>query len=191
MPVDRITPAHQVRTTLLVSAIQAFRARGLYDAYVGHLNPQARLSLLSLIAGQWAPIGLAEQHYRAADRLGLSVDAIEAIGSEVADRINKSALSVMVKMGKEAGATPWSALGHAHRLTNMNWRGSDVRVLKLGPKEARYDWLGQPCAAVPYFVVSFGGFLRSLTSLFCTRTYARVVTDRCSPTQISYRLSWV
>ena len=183
--------ATHARSTLIVSGIQTFRARGLYERYTANLPQAERVEIVSLIAGQWIPIDLALDHYRAADRLGLGDDVIESIGAEVAERINKSALSVMVKMSKEAGVTPWSALANAHRLTDVNWRGSDVAVRRLGPKEARYDWVGQPCAQVPYFIASFGGFLRSLASLFCSKAYTRVVPGRTSATTLSYRLSWV
>jgi hypothetical protein len=185
------TPAvTEVRSTLIVSAIQTFRARGLHAQYLETLGPDLRERIVSLIAGQWIPVDLAIEHYRAADGLGFDSATIDAIGADVADRVSKSSLSIMVKMSKSVGVTPWTALANAHRLNDINWRGGDVRVWKLGPKDARFDWHGQPCAQVPYFVISFGGFLRALTSLFCTKAYTRVQSDRCSPTSISYRLSW-
>jgi hypothetical protein len=187
----RVPRASHARSTLLVSGMQTFRSRGLYDRYKTNLPEATRADLLSLIAGTWVPIDLALEHYRAADRLGLDALTIDSIGAEVADRINKTALSVMVKMSKEIGVTPWSALTSCHRVTDVNWKGSDVTVVKLGPKDARYEWVGQPCAEVPYFVTSFGGFLRSLASLFCTRAYTRPVPERCTASSVSYRLSWV
>jgi hypothetical protein len=153
-----------VRSTIIVSGLQAFRARGLIAAYQAHLPEHARASLLGLVA---------------------------SIGADVAERIHKSPLSVMVKMSKELYVTPWTALAGSQRLKDINWKGSEVHVVKLGPKEARFDWIGQPCAAVPYFVTSFGGFLRSLVSLFCTKAYVCTMPDQTSPTSISYRLSWV
>ena len=62
--------------------------------------------------------------------------------------------------------------------------------MKLGPKEARLDWVGIPYAAVPYYVTSFGGFLRALLQLFCTKAYTRIVPEHSSPMTVSYRLSW-
>ncbi len=190
-PREQVRPASLVRSTIIVSGLQAFRTRSLIEAYQEHLPEYARAPLLGLVAGQWIPVGLAVDHYRAADRLGLDAPTIESIGADVAERIHKSPLSVMVKMSKELYVTPWTALASSQRLKDINWKGSEVHVVKLGPKDARFDWIGQPCAEVPYFVTSFGGFLRSLVSLFCTKAYVCAMPDQASPTSMSYALSWV
>ncbi|MGH7271071.1 MAG: hypothetical protein ACREJ3_11630 [Polyangiaceae bacterium] len=190
-PSGRAPMVTAIRSTLIVSAIQALRARGLYDSYVEQLASERRDEIASLIAGAWIPVQLGLDHYAAADRLGLDRATIESIGGDVGERVNKSMLSILVKLSKEVGVTPWSALAYAHRMRDLMWRGSDVAVLKLGPKDARFDWAGQPLSDIPYFAVSFGGFLGALAGLFCTKIYTRRVLEHCSPTSISYRLSWV
>jgi hypothetical protein len=190
-PTSRTPVATEIRSTVIVSGLQALRARSLQDAYTAQLTPSVRSEVQSLIAGKWMPIALGLEHYRAMDRLALDPGTVDAIGAEVADRLNRSALSIAVKLSKEAGVTPWTALSHAHRITDINWRGSDVMVHKLGPKEARYDWIGQPCASIPYFIAGFGGFLRALVALFCTRAFVRPVPERCTASATCYRLSWV
>jgi hypothetical protein len=183
--------ASQIRSTVIVSGLQAVRARSLYETYMTGLAPEARADVQALIAGNWMPIALGVEHYRAMGRLSLSAADVDAIGAEVADKLNRSALSIAVKLSKEAGVTPWTALSQAHRITDINWRGSDVMVEKLGPKEARYDWVGQPCASVPYFVAGFAGYLRGMVALFCSRAFVRAIPERASPTTASYRVSWV
>lgn len=183
--------ATHVRSTLIVSSLQTLRSRGLLERYLTHVDAKKRDELLALIAGTWVPIELGLDHYRAADKLGLDSKLIDGIGAEVGERINASFLSFVVRMSKEAGVTPWTALGRAHRLRELTWKGSDLSILKLGPKDARFDWGGLPYAVVPYFVTSFGGFLRGLIGLFCTKVYARPVPDKMAPTFISYRISWV
>ncbi len=182
--------ATHVRSTLIVSSIQTLRTHGMFDAYLANLDATHRDALLSLIAGAWAPIELGLAHYRAAQRLGLDTSTIESIGAEVGERVNKSALAVVVKMSRQAGVTPWTALGRAHRLRELTWRGSDLAIWKLGPKDARLDWVGIPYAAVPYYVTSYGGFLRALLQLFCTKAYTRLVPEHSSPVSVSYRISW-
>jgi hypothetical protein len=76
-------------------------------------------------------------------------------------------------------------------MTELSWRGGDVAVYKVGPKDAVYVWAGQPCARVPYFVRSFCGLLRALATPFCMKAYAFVESGRCSPTSVGCRLSWV
>jgi hypothetical protein len=175
----------------VVSALQTVRARGLMDRYLETLPRPAHERILSLVAATWIPVELALDHYRAMDRLRLGDDVIDGIGAEVAERVNKSVLSIAVSLSKRAGATPWTALSVSHRINDTNWRGSDIAIYKLGPKEARYDWLGQPCASVPYFVTAFGGFLRGLGSLFSSKIYVRLAPGHCSSKSVSYRLSWV
>jgi hypothetical protein len=190
-PPSRIPNATEIRSTVIVSGLQALRARGLYEHYLEVLEPSVKPDIQSLIAGSWMPIDLGIHHYRAMGRMPLDAPTVDAIGAEVADRLNRSALSIAVKLSKEAGVTPWTALSHAHRITAINWKGSDVMVRKLGPKEARYDWAGQPCASVPYFLAGFCGFLRALTALFCTRAFVRLVPEGCTSMNVAYRISWV
>ncbi len=149
-PNGRGSGATHVRSTLIVSSIQAFRARNFFDPYVALLSPSDRDALLSMIAGTWAPIALGMAHYVAADRLGLDSGTVASLGASVGERLNKTMLSVAVKLSREAGATPaWTALGRAHRLRELSWQGSDLTVLKLGPKEARLDWVGDPLRRSP------------------------------------------
>ncbi len=190
-PAGSAPPVSEVRSTIIVSGIQALRSRGLYERYVEALSPSVREQFVTLIPGVWLAIDVGLEHYRAADRLALEPRAIEGIGGEVAERINKSVLSVAVQVSKLAGVTPWNALLLVHRINDLNWRGGDITVLKTGPKEALYEWTGQPCAAIPYFTTSFGGYLRALTALFSDKAHARVIQERCNDTTISCRLSWV
>jgi hypothetical protein len=184
-------PSTEVRSTMLVSGIQALRSRGLYDRYLAALPPHLRQQFMTLIPGVWLPIESAVEHYRAADKLALEARVIEGIGAEVAERINKGPLSVAVQVSKRVGVTPWTALALVHRINDLNWRGGDVAVYKVGPKEAIYEWTGQPCAGVPYFATSLGGYLRTLTSLFSDKAHARTLQERCTATTVSCKLSWV
>ena len=186
-----LSPVAEVRSTILVSGIQALRSRGLYERYVAALSPSVREKMQALVPGEWLPIEIGLEHYWAADKLALEPRVIEGIGVEVAERINKSVLSVAVQLSRRVGVTPWSALSLVHRINDLNWRGGDIAVYKTGPKEALYEWLGQPCASIPYFMTSFGGYLRALASLFSDKAHARPMQERWGPKTVSYRLSWV
>lgn len=181
----------EVKSTIVVTALRALRERGHYDRYVAELTPAQRGQLLGLTAGTWVPIALMLEHYAAVNRLKLDAATIESIGGEVGERMNKSVLSIALTLSRQAGVTPWTALATSHRMTDISWRGGDIAVYKLGPKDALYEWVGQPCARVPYFVTSFRGLLRALATPFCTKAYTEIETRRCSPTSVAYRLSWV
>jgi hypothetical protein len=116
---------------------------------------------------------------------------IEHIGTEVATRTWKHILAPVFAHATRDGLKPWEALLHAHETKDRSWRGTDIRIVKEGPTQARYEWAGQPCAAIPYFVISFGGFMRALVNLFARRAYYDVVSECCSSTTVTIRLSWI
>ncbi len=182
--------ATRVRSTLIVSSMQTLRKHGHYDAYVRQIDTRYRDDLVALTAGRWIPVELGLAHYQAADRLGLDVRAIDAYGAEVGERVSKSALSMVFRISREGGVTPWTAFARIHRLRIENWEGTDISITKLGPKDARLDWIGMPYASVPYYLTSFGGFLRAAVQLFSTKAYTRLVNVRTTPTSLSYRVSW-
>jgi hypothetical protein len=182
-------PATEARSTLIVSGIQTLRAKGLYDRYVDLLSPRLRQEIMSLVAGLWIPAELALEHYRTMDGLQLSTSAIEAIGAEVAERGSKTVLS-RGSAASQRNPTPWDRLVMAHRNLDNNWRGSDMRISKEGHSEALFTWAGQPCASVPYFVISWGAFLRSRVASVCRTANHRIVHEQCSATTIVIHLSW-
>jgi hypothetical protein len=179
----------EARSTLIVSGIQTLRARGLYERYVELLSPSLRQEIMSLVAGLWIPGNLALEHYRTMDKLGLDTSLIEAIGAEVSQRGARTVLKRAPTTNTDR--TPWKMFELIQRNLDTNWRGSDMMVIKEGPQEAISIWEGQPCASVPYFVTSWGGFMRASTSRYCTSAQHRYLPDRSSPTTIALSLSWV
>lgn len=185
-----LRPITQARSTIIVAGIQTLRAHNLFSQYLTILTPGLREELLGLVAGMWIPIDLALEHYRAADRLNIDPSTIEAIGGEVADRTYKSWLAPLLLRAKRADSTPWDTFAMAHENNDLTWKGGDTQILKEGPKQALYEWVGQPLASVPYFVRSFSAFMRALLNVSADRVYQRLVTERCSPTAICLRFTW-
>jgi hypothetical protein len=185
-----VEPVTEVRSTLLIAGIQSVRAQGLYEQYSDVLSSEVRESLVGLAGGIWVPVELAVAHYAAMDRLDIGRLTIEALGAEVAERAWKHILAPVFTRAKRIGPKPWEAFSHTHETVKLNWRGGDVQITKESPTQALYEWAGQPCANIPYFVTSFGSFMRALTNLFSSRAYYSVVPERSSPTTIALRLWW-
>ena len=82
-------------------------------------------------------------------------------------------------------------LGYANKLVGRTWMGSSFAGWKLGPKEARIDWIQQPAARYPYFRIAFGAFVASICERFSRKVYVRDMPARFKETVISYRVSWV
>ena len=163
LPVEPVT---EVRSTLLLAGIQSVRAQGLYPQYSDVLSPGVRERIVGLAGGIWVPVELAVAHYSALERLAIGRLTIEALGAEVAERTWKHILAPVFARAKRIGPKPWEAFSHTHETVKLNWRGGDVQITKEGETQALYEWVRQPCANVPYFVTSFGSFMRALTNLF-------------------------
>ncbi len=190
-PRATIALATHVRSTLLCSSLSALRARKLYDTYLGALPRDHHEAVMALVPGLWVPVELAVAHYGACDALPLTSLEIEDIGAEVSGRIHHSFIGVIVKISREAGATPWTVFAHSKKLRDLTWRGGDVAVTKLGPKEARFEWAGIPCASSRSYRTSFGGFLRAHAELVSRKAYAQPLARYCSERTLGYRMSWV
>jgi hypothetical protein len=186
-----IQPATEARSTFIVAGMQMLRAHNLFPRYMEALAPEWRERLLGLVAGMWIPVEVAIEHYRTADRLDIDGPTIDAIGAEVAQRTFKNALSPAFKRLKRPDIGPWDIFALSHENNEANWRGGDRQIIREGPRQALYEWAGQPCARVPYFNKSFAAFLRALVNMTCSRAYQHIVPERCSNTHLCVRITWV
>jgi hypothetical protein len=186
-----IQAATEVRSTLIMAGIQTVRAHGLFSQYSQILSAAQRERILGLAAGIWVPVQFAVEHYTAMDRLAMDAATIDITAAEVAGRTWKHIFAPVLAHATRDDWRPWEALLHSHETTDRSWRGTDIQIIKEGPTEARYDWVGQPCAAIPYFVKSFGVFMKTLINLFSRRAYHRIESEHCSSTTVSLRLSWI
>jgi hypothetical protein len=182
--------ATQFRSTWLSSSLRSLRERELLDAYLRHLPPRHHEAVLAPVAGLWLPIEVAIAHYDACDALALSSVDVLAIGREATSRVHGTILSTFVRLARDAGITPWTALPRMHELWARIWIGGGVSVAKLGPKEARIEIAGWPCAASPYCRTALRGVLPGIVDLFCTKSYAREVQKLATETTLGYVLSW-
>ncbi|MBI2394384.1 MAG: hypothetical protein HYV09_32740 [Deltaproteobacteria bacterium] len=180
----------QVRSTLLCASMQSLRARGHFDAYLAELTEEQRAQAIAMTAGSWLPVQSAMVHYLACDRVVMSRDERLEIGAEVARRIQQSPLHVLVRLSREAGASPWSVLAYAEKLRAQSWQGGGVQILKTGPKDMRLVWQLQPCARSTHFRAGFAGIVKGLFELFCRRAYVSEETAHCTDTTLAIAGSW-
>ena len=122
---------------------------------------------------------------------GLAKHTIEDIGVSSGRFINATVHGVARRLAETAGATPWLVLENMARLQGRSVRGGAPRVVKLGPKEAQVEWIGQPCAPLPYFKIAYGGLLKGTLELFSTAVYVHPIPKLCTETTLGYRCSWV
>jgi hypothetical protein len=186
---SEIRPVTQFRSTWLVSSLQSLRARNHYDAYVRELPKELHADILPCVAGVWLPVRLARAHYEACDRLWLSVEEQVAMGTAVGERAQTSLLSTVVRTAKGAGVTPWTLLQQFDRLWKRGAEGGAVAVFRLGPKEARAEFVSCELFDVPYFRHAFRGVLLGIASMFCEKAYIHELPKRAEH-GVQLRIQW-
>jgi hypothetical protein len=190
-PPEKLGIATRIRTTLLVSSLQSLRRRGSFDTYMGLLPEEHHMTVNSMIAGQWVPMAVGVAHYEACQALGISQPEVVSIGREVGDKIHGTFLATMVRMAGQVGATPWTALSFVGRLYDRLFQGGGgATVIKLGPKDARVEFVGMPVARVPYYRMAMTGVFEVGTELFCRKAYVTDVAAECTDTLAVQHIAW-
>ena len=185
-------PLRALRSTVVVSGIAVFRARGIFDAYSANLAPGAREALLSTVAGTWLPVDLADAHFAAVDALHLGTEQNFDIGATSARRFGETLWGTALKMVRATGAIdPWRIFGPYDRLWNRSFDGGGVVVTRAGPKEAFVEIRAIPFSRYAYFRDALRGTHQSLLSLFAHALYVREVPRRTTHEGFTMRISWV
>jgi hypothetical protein len=187
---EHVRPTTMFRSTWLTSSLRALRDRKLEKAYFAKLPAKYHASVANSVAGVWLPLEVAEAHYAACDALQLPLSDILEIGKTVTRFAHKTSYSFALRLVTDVGVTPWACFAIQRRLWNQVWVGGDVATFKLGPKEARVEVAGWPCARFAYCRIAIRGVLIGQTELFCTKAYAYEIPSQCTPTSLAYRVAW-
>jgi len=190
-PREKLTAMTRVRSTILVSGLNALRERGLYDKWAAAIDDASREAITTTIAGVWLPIDLVVRHYRACERLGLAHDEAFALGMTVGKRVQETMLHLIRQVASEVGVTPWTIGAQYNRIFSRMFEGGGFRLLKDGPKDAVIEMLQIPLAEFSYFRSAFCGVNQAGMSLFTARSYVRIVPGSCSDTGFAIRVQWV
>jgi len=190
-PVSRelVTPARNIRSTLLVASLQSLRERGRFEEYLRLLEPQWRNLPELAIPGVWLPIDAGLAHYHACDALRFTVAEQLEIGRAVGDRVHGTFLGTMIRGAKNVGMTPWMALAQARRLYERLFDGGAVTVTRAGPKDARMELVRNALIEIPYFRNAVRGLWQVAVEFFCTKAYV-TETGRAEDSYHA-RIAWV
>lgn len=189
-PAASLPLATHVRGSVLAGSLRSLRLRQLEPAYFAALDPAFHQKIRGVVAAEWVPAAQAVAHYRACEQLALRPDVIDAIGAETGAFLNATYVQVLMRIAHEGGTTPISILARIERVRARLWHGSAFRVVRVGPKDLRIEWHGQPCASVPYFREGFGAFLAAVVRPFARSLYVRTL-PRVSATVLAHSVSWV
>jgi hypothetical protein len=184
----QIPPASAYRSTWVVSSLNSLRYHGHFERYLGALR-EHRDEILSCVAGTWLPIPVAHAHYRACDALGLSDAQIAELVRGPGAQVRRAWYARLIAAAEQAKENPWAMLAQLDR----NWRrgvtGSAVAVFRLGPKEARVEYVACELFRFPYYCQATRAVLLSLVERFgagSVRTLRQHASD-----EAHYQLQWV
>jgi hypothetical protein len=188
-----VRPCTRVKSTVVVSSVQALREAGSGDRYDARMPAAAREKLLSGGAPEWFPIDLVWTHYATCNALGLNSEEVLAIGARVAP-VQASGVSILLRAARAGGVTPWTLLDNTPRYWQRMYDGGQLDVYRDGPKDARLVLTGQPLARLAYWRLGLEGIALSLTQALSTRAYVRQEVSRdgegALPT-VTYYIAWV
>ncbi|MFI5299794.1 MAG: hypothetical protein ACHREM_17035 [Polyangiales bacterium] len=187
---ESVPIASSFRSTWLASSLRSLRERGLLARYLTHLPTQYHEDVLTSVAGVWLPTAVATAHYEACERLGLSEAMQLAMGAEVGKYAQGTVFGTAVRLAKGAGVTPWTIMERYPQIWSRVWIGGGVAVYKLGPKDARVEIAGWPCARIPYLRVAMRGVTGGLMTLFCRRAVVTAIPKYCTDLTLGYHFAW-
>jgi hypothetical protein len=184
--------ATHCRSTLLAASMSSLRAHGHFDRYASALSEHHVAAITGSIAGVWLPIDVGVAHYRACDALGLPDDERLAMGGEVVRALQRTFIGTAVKAASQGiGFGPIVGLQKFTSVYGRTIKGGGARVVKIGPKDARVEFVGLPLASVSYFRVAYRGFIQAGCELFARRVVVAELAAYLSPTTLAYRIAWV
>lgn len=188
--VSTIPVVKKVRGSLLASSIVTLRKRGLFDRYARNIDPDLLSKIVFVGVSEWVDLSLALAHYAACDALDLPAEEQVENGRWVARAVQSGFVSVVLRLAKETGLTPWSVLDRGQRLLGRVFDGGAPGLTRLGPKEALVEFVQAPFFRYPYMRNGFVGTLCGVTEIVSRRAYGTLVPALTNDTRIGVRLSW-
>jgi hypothetical protein len=185
--------ATHCRSTLLLASIGRLRQHGLYDRYAS-VMPREHLAAIQSAtgAGEWLPIGVGVAHYRACDALGLPDDQVLLLGAEVVHELQRTFIGTFLKAASQGtGVGLLAGMLKFATIYTRSIRGGGGRVVRIGPKDMRLEFVGLPLSPIHYFRVAYRGFIQAGCELFAKRVVVAELAAFAGPTTLGYRVAWV
>ena len=189
---SREPAATHCRGTLVVASLQTLKRRGHYERYVQFVPPEHLTTIASTVAGMWLPIDVGMAHYRACDALELHVAEQLSMGGEVVHNLQRTFIGTVLKAaGSGAGITPLLGLQKFATVYSRTIKGGGARVIRIGPKDVRVEFVGLPFASVSYFRTAYRGFIQAGCEFFAQRVVVTELKSFLTQTTTAYRIAWV
>jgi hypothetical protein len=184
--------ATHVRGTLLIASRRTLKRRGHLERCREKLSPADDMTIGSSIAGTWLPIELGVAHYRACDALELPEDEQRDLGAAVVHDLQRTFIGMALRAaGTGVGVSPLVGLRKFFSIYARSIQGGGGRMVRVGPKDVRVEFVGNPFAAIAYFRIAYRGFIQAGCEFFAQRVVVAELRSHLSPTSVAYRIAWV
>jgi hypothetical protein len=185
--------AAEVRSTWLAASLEALDRHGHLERYRQVLPaPFHDLLLDGVVAGTWLPAEVAVAHYAACEALELTALEQLELGMEVGAFAERSFIGcAATQLARGMGVNPWTVLEAMPKLWSRMWRGGELTVHKVGPKDAQLEIRGWPLASYAYTRLACRGLITSLTRPVATTVYVSEHEKLCKGGILAYRIAWV
>jgi hypothetical protein len=185
-----VPPVTRVRGTWLASSLRVVRGHGLEAPYLAKLDPACAPAILNAAYTDWLPIEVLLAHYAACEELELPPFQLTTLGTEAARLAQGSVVGMVAKLAGVAPVTPWIVLSQLQRLWDRVLTGGGLRVIKLGPKDARVEIIGLPACRYRYCRIGLRGVLTGMTEMFCTKAHVSELPNWSNDAG-KMRIAWV
>jgi hypothetical protein len=179
------------RGTLLTASFNAVKSHGHLERYLQALSPKYVDPITTATATEWIPMDVVLAHYRACEALDLSAEETLGLGGTVVMNLQRTFIGGALKKATvEAGVSPLFGLQKFASVYYRTMKGGGGRIVRMGPKDVRMEFVGQPLASVRYFRVSYRGFIHAGCAFFARRVVVAELAAYLSPTTCAYRVAW-
>jgi hypothetical protein len=186
-----VPPITRVKGQWLASSIRTVREAGHIDRYVQKIDASVYDVVRSAGVNDWIPASIAVAHYEALDRLELPPSEILSMGASAVRHGHGKPIGVIIKLTPLAGVTPFTLIALSGRLWRRIFDGGGITAFKLGPKEARIDYIGLPFAHIAYARIALRGTITGSLGMLGNKVYVREHAALSTAGTVSVRVSWV
>jgi hypothetical protein len=184
--------ATHIRGALVINSLTTLRSANRLDDYFACLPTRHHGDVNAVTVQSWVPMDLALVHYAA---LGdVFVDVAEQIknGRLAAERTQNVHLRTVLRVLSATGTFDvWDGLARIPSFVARSFQGGQFIVRRIGPKDARLEFVGFPLFRVSYMHNSFPGTYQAALELVSPRIFVRQDLSFRTESSMALLVSWV
>lgn len=182
-----------LRGAAVTSAIEVLKRLGYFERYLTFLPAEHRDRVLYAISASWVPVDIVMAHAVACDAMKLTEAELMSQGECIANMLSETLFATMIRAGRRMGVEgAWTFLKQTGRLFPRMYEGGRCTVLRVGPKDAIVELIGNPLFASRQYMANHQGYMQGLVKSFSSSGVGKPVRPRVpAPHTAATMISWV